>query len=263
MDRQGLKRSGQVLAPSLFTIGNMFCGFFSLLAADSGEFSRAGTFILAGIAFDMMDGRVARFVRGESPFGVELDSLADFLTFGIAPAYMMHAFLLKDYGLWGALAAFLYVLGGGLRLARFNAVSQAGTGSKTHFTGLPIPAGAGLLASFVLLYEIVEEGLPAHTFGPLMREIPALAVLGPFLVLGLGLLMVSTLPYAAFKQTHLAEGRNAKLALLVVVALAGVYFYPQNAIFLIFLLYILSGVLGWVIRRPQPASVPDAESPRQ
>ncbi|MFA6092220.1 MAG: CDP-diacylglycerol--serine O-phosphatidyltransferase [Elusimicrobiota bacterium] len=258
MDRALLKRSGQVLAPSLFTVGNMACGFFSLLAAEIGEFSIAATCILGGIAFDMLDGRVARFVRGESSFGVELDSLADFLTFGVAPAYMMYGIFLKDYGVWGALAALVYVLGGGLRLARFNAVAQEGKGSKTHFTGLPIPASAGLLASFVLLYEIVEEGRPSRTFGPLMREIPVLAMMGPFLLLGLGLLMVSTLPYSAFKQKHLAEGRNAKLGVLVLASLAGVYFYPQNAIFLIFLFYVLSGLLGWVIRRPPPASDPDA-----
>ncbi|MFA6030318.1 MAG: CDP-diacylglycerol--serine O-phosphatidyltransferase [Elusimicrobiota bacterium] len=261
MDKGKLKRSGQVLAPSLFTMGNMACGFFSLLAADIGEFTAAATLILGGIAFDMLDGRIARFVHGESTFGVELDSLADFLTFGIAPAYMMYELLLKDYGLWGAIAAFVYALGGGLRLARFNAIAQAGTGSKTHFSGLPIPAGAGLLASFVLLYQIVEEGRPVRAFGPLMREIPVLAMLGPFMLVGLGLLMVSTIPYAAFKQKHLAEGRNLRLALLVVAALVGVYLYPQNAVFLIFLFYVLSGLMGLVIRRPKhrPDDAPHGE----
>ncbi|MBI5245495.1 MAG: CDP-diacylglycerol--serine O-phosphatidyltransferase [Elusimicrobia bacterium] len=251
MDKEKLKRSGQVLAPSIFTMGNMACGFFALLAADVNEYSAAATCILAGIAFDMLDGRIARFVHGESTFGVEFDSLADFLTFGVAPAYMMYGLLLKDYGIWGALAAFIYALGGSLRLARFNAIALTGQGSKTHFTGLPIPAGAGLLAAFVLLYEIVEQGQPVHALGPVMRLIPALAMIGPFLVAGIGLLMVSTIPYSAFKQKHLARGRNLKIVAAVLAATVLVYFYPQNAIFLIFVFYVLSGLMGLVIRRPK------------
>jgi CDP-diacylglycerol--serine O-phosphatidyltransferase len=258
MDRAKLKRSGQVLMPSFFTMGNMACGFFGVLAADINEFSVAATCILGGIAFDMLDGRIARMVHGESSFGVEFDSLADFLTFGVTPAFMMYGILLKDYGIWGAIAAFIYVLGGGLRLARFNAVAQSGHGSKTHFTGLPIPAGAGLLAAFVLLYEIMEQNQPVHSIGLLMREIPVVATVGPFLVAGLGLLMASTIPYAAFKQKHLAQGRNLKLIAMVAAALVAVFLYPQSAVFLIFVFYVLSGLLGLVIRRPKE---PDAQRP--
>ena len=258
MDRAKLKRSGQVLMPSFFTMGNMACGFFGLLAADINEYSIAATCILGGIAFDMLDGRIARFVHGESSFGVEFDSLADFLTFGVTPAYMMYGLLLKDYGVWGALAAFIYVLGGGLRLARFNALAQLGQGSKTHFTGMPIPAGAGLLAAFVLLYEMMEQNQPVRGFAPLMREIPSLATVGPFLVAGLGLLMVSTIPYSAFKQKHLAQGRNLKLVAAVTAAIVLVFLYPQNAIFLIFVFYVLSGLMGLVIRRPK---APDKQHP--
>src|SRR5207248_1352693 len=109
------------------------------------EFTSAATAILLGMAFDALDGRVARLVHGESAFGVEFDSLSDFLTFGIAPAHMMYAFILKDYGVWGYPMAFLFAMCGGLRLARFNAVAHETGGSKTHFTGLPIPAGAGFL----------------------------------------------------------------------------------------------------------------------
>jgi len=251
MDRAKLKRGGQVLAPSVFTMGNMACGFFGLLAADINEYSIAATCILGGIAFDMLDGRIARFVHGESTFGVEFDSLADFLTFGVVPAYMMYGILLKDYGIWGAIAAFIYALGGGLRLARFNAVAQSGQGSKTHFTGLPIPAGAGFLAAFVLLYEIVEQNQPVASIGPLLHEIPSVAMVGPFMVAGLGLLMVSTIPYAAFKQKHLGQGRNLKLLVMVAFALIAVFIWPQSAIFLIFLFYVVSGILGLVIRRPK------------
>src|SRR4051812_44552944 len=155
-----VKRGGRLLAPSLFTLGNMACGFYALLSSVRGEFVSSATAIIAGMVFDALDGRVARLVHGESSFGVEFDSMADFLTFGVAPAHMMYAFILKDYGAWGYPIAFLYALCGGLRLARFNAMTHGGTDSKTHFTGLAIPAGAGFLSSFVLLYQVIEEGRP-------------------------------------------------------------------------------------------------------
>ena len=123
MDRQRLnrlKRGGRVLAPTIFTMGNAACGFVSILVAHVGDFVVAGTAILLGIVFDMLDGRVARLVHGESEFGVEFDSLADFLTFGVAPAFLMYALFLKDYGIPGVGVAFLFALCGGMRLARFE-----------------------------------------------------------------------------------------------------------------------------------------------
>lgn len=250
MDRQKLKRSGQVLAPSVFTMGNMACGFYALNAANAGDFKAAAVAILGGIAFDMLDGRVARLVHGESSFGVEFDSLSDFLTFGVAPANMMCQLLLKDYGVWGYVVSFAYALCGGLRLARFNAVAHEGKGSKTHFTGLPIPAAAGFLASFVLLYELVEAADPSNPLGVFLGAVTRLAGVGPFFVGALGFLMVSTIPYGAFKQTNLMHPSNRFL--LAVVAAAGVslYLWPQQAVFVIFLLYAVSGLAGLVYRRP-------------
>lgn len=257
MDRLTLKRSGQVLAPSLFTVGNMGCGFYALLASHQNEFSAASTAIILGMIFDSLDGRVARLVHGESAFGVEFDSLSDFLTFGIAPAHMMYAFILKDYGAWGYPMAFLYAMCGGLRLARFNAVAHETGGSKTHFTGLPIPAGAGFLASFVLLYQIVEEGKSVHTFKPLMSQVPLLYTLTPAMVVVLAFLMVSTIPYLAFKKSPAAEiepgGEEKKTILppraiktLIGFVLGGflLFNYPQNTLFMIFLLYVISGPMG-------------------
>lgn len=250
MDKDKLKRSGQLLAPSAFTMGNMACGFYALNAANAGDFSAAATAILGGIAFDMLDGRVARLVHGESSFGVEFDSLSDFLTFGVAPANMMCQLLLKDYGVWGYVVSFVYALCGGLRLARFNAVAHAGKGSKTHFTGLPIPAAAGFLASFVLLYELVEAADPSNPIGVFLGAVTRLAGVGPFFVGALGFLMVSTIPYGAFKQADLMHPSNR--ILLAVLAAAGVslYLWPQKAIFVIFLLYAVSGLAGLVYRRP-------------
>lgn len=249
MDKLTLKRGGQVLAPSLLTVGNMACGFFALLSAHQGEFVSAATAILAGIAFDALDGRVARLVNGESSFGVEFDSLSDFLTFGIAPAHMMYAFILKDYGAWGYPMAFLFALCGGLRLARFNAVAHdTAGGSHTHFTGLPIPGGAGFLASFVLLYQIVEEGRPAHTWKFLMDQVPLLYGLAPAMVTTIAFLMISTIPYPAFKQPNVFQPKSVKGLVGAVVGALLVFTYPQNTIFLLFLIYALLGPVGWIVR---------------
>jgi CDP-diacylglycerol--serine O-phosphatidyltransferase len=248
VDKHVLKRGGQVLAPSLFTLGNMACGFYALLSSVRGEFVSSAGAILLGMVFDALDGRVARLVHGESSFGVEFDSMADFLSFGVAPAHMMYAFILKDYGAWGYPMAFLYALCGGLRLARFNATAHAGQGSKTHFTGLPIPGGAGFLASFVLLYQIIEEGRPAGTWKLLMDQVPALYGLAPAMVVVIALLMVSTIPYPAFKQPGIIRPKS----LAAILALLGtgilVFYYPLMVLFIVFLFYVLIGPVSWSAR---------------
>jgi|CXWL01.1.fsa_nt_gi CDP-diacylglycerol--serine O-phosphatidyltransferase len=248
MDKQVLKRGGRVLAPSLFTLGNMACGFYALLSSVRGEFVSSATAIVAGMVFDALDGRVARLVHGESSFGVEFDSMADFLSFGIAPAHMMYAFILKDYGAWGYPLAFLYALCGGLRLARFNAVAHDGQGSKTHFSGLPIPGGAGFLASFVLLYQIIEEGRPAGTWKFLMDQVPLLYGLAPALVVVIALLMVSTIPYPTFKQSAVLRPRSLSAILVLVSVGLLIFNYPLMVLFLVFFFYALLGPVSWLAR---------------
>lgn len=264
MDKLTLKRGGQFLAPSIFTVGNMACGFYTLLAAYRGEFSAAATAIILGMVFDSLDGRVARLVHADSSFGVEFDSLSDFLTFGVAPAYMMYAFMLKDYGVWGYPMAFVFALCGALRLARFNAIAHDSGGSKTHFTGLPIPGAAGFLASFVLLYQIVEEGRPAHTWKLLMAQIPSLTGLVPAMVLAAAFLMVSTIPYPAFKQSQAVRPHSVKRLLGLFVLGVLLFIYWQNAVFLLFFGYTLLGPVGWLVRlarrilRLKPRQLEDA-----
>jgi len=261
MDRKVIQRGGRVLAPSLFTLGNMACGFYALLSSVRGEFVASAYAIIAGMVFDALDGRVARLVHGESAFGVEFDSMADFLSFGVAPAHMMYAFILKDYGAWGYPMAFLYALCGGLRLARFNAMAHDGAGSKTHFTGLPIPGGAGFLASFVLLYQIIEEGRPAHTWKLLMDQIPSLYGLAPFMTVGIALLMVSTVPYPAFKQPGVIRPKSLFSILLILAVGCLLFYYPLMMIFMVFSSYVALGPVSWVLRsvgrmfgwKPEPA----------
>lgn len=248
MDKQALKRGGAILAPSLFTLGNMACGFYALMSSVRGEFVSAATAIIAGMLFDALDGRVARLVHGESEFGVEFDSMSDFLTFGVAPALMMYAFILKDYGAWGYPIAFLYALCGGLRLARFNAMAHLGQGSKTHFTGLAIPAGAGFLASFVLLYQVIEEGRPAGTWKFLMDRIPALYGLAPAMVVIIALLMVSTIPYPAFKQPGVMRPKTMTRIIAVVGIGLLLFYYPLMVLFFVFFFYALLGPVSMLAR---------------
>jgi CDP-diacylglycerol--serine O-phosphatidyltransferase len=262
MDKHALKRGSRVLAPSLFTLGNMACGFYALLASVRGEFMSSATAIVAGMVFDALDGRVARLVRGESSFGVEFDSMADFLTFGVAPAHMMYAFILKDYGAWGYPLAFFYALCGGLRLARFNAVAHEGAGSKSHFSGLPIPGGAGFLASFVLLYQIIEQGRPAHTWKFLMDRIPALYGLAPLMMVAIGLLMVSTISYPAFKQSGILRPKSLPVMLILLGVGFLLFDYPLMVLFVVFFFYVLIGPVSWLARtlgravgwKPEPPS---------
>lgn len=253
MDRGKLKRGGQVLAPTIFTMANMACGFYAVLAASIDDFIVAGTAILCGIVFDMLDGRVARLVHGETAFGVEFDSLADFMNFGVAPGFMMYQLFLKDYGMSGTIVAFLYVLCASMRLARFNAGAQDGKDAKRTFQGLPTPASAGFIASLVLMYTLAEQQTPVRTIPVLMAIIPEIARFSPVVMLSLGFLMISNIPYAAFKHTNLLDGKHYKLGTAVAIGTAILYFYPQNALFLLFLFYVLSGFTGIIIHR-QPSA---------
>lgn len=244
IDFEKLKRTGAVALPSLFTITNMAFGFFAILSASDMEFARAGWFIMGAILMDMLDGRIARLVHGESPFGIEIDSLSDWISFGIAPAYVMYKFLLKDYGFWGYPVAFVYVMCGALRLARFNIIAHSGTGSKQYFQGLPIPGAAGILASFVLAYTMLESDIPVREIAMVMNQMPLVYSLIPFIMLGLSFLMISSVPYAAFKQSNMFKPGSLKGLFFIVLALFFIVRYPQNSLFLVYTAYVVSGVIA-------------------
>ena len=244
IDINKLKKTGAVVLPSLFTIANMAFGFFSIISASQSNYVLAGWFIMMSYVMDMLDGRIARLVHGESSFGVEIDSLSDWMSFGIAPAYLMYSFILKDYGFWGYPVAFLYVLCGALRLARFNIKAHFGESSKVYFQGLPIPAAAGILASFVLAYSMLEDVGSVRNIRIIMDQMPFIYGIMPFTMIALALLMVSSVPYAAFKQGNLLKPTSIKGMLLILSALFLVIAYPQDALFFFFVLYALSGLLA-------------------
>lgn len=141
-------RNFRGIFPGAFTMGNLFCGFLSILSSMDGEWRHACQFILLGFFLDGLDGIVARVSRGATRFGVELDSLADLITFGLAPAIMVYSFRLKDLGKWGWVLGFVFVMCGAFRLARYNLGAKSGP--KDGFEGLPIPAAASLLVAYTL-----------------------------------------------------------------------------------------------------------------
>jgi CDP-diacylglycerol--serine O-phosphatidyltransferase len=257
IDVQKLKKTGAVVLPSLFTIANMAFGFFSILAASERNFVLAGWFIIASIVMDMLDGRIARLVHGESSFGVEIDSLSDWMSFGIAPGYLMYNFVLKDYGYWGAPVAFLYVLCGALRLARYNVKSHFGGDSPNpNFQGLPIPGAAGILGSIVLAYSMLETESGFRSISMVMKQMPHVYAAIPFIMIGLSLLMVSTVPYAAFKKGGAVRPGSLKGMLLILAVLFLIIRYPQDGLFFFFSVYALSGVVIGLVRALLPSRGP-------
>ena len=244
IDMEKLKKTGAVVLPSIFTIANMAFGFFSIILASERNYVLASWFIVMSYVMDMLDGRIARLVHGESSFGVEIDSLSDWMSFGIAPAYLMYNFVLKDYGFWGYPVAFLYVLCGALRLARFNLKAHFGESSKAYFQGLPIPAAAGILVSFVLAYSMLESEGSVRSIKLVMDQMPFTYGIMPFIMIALALLMVSSVPYAAFKQKGILKPTSIKGMFLILSVLFLIIFSPQNALFLFFSLYAVSGILA-------------------
>ncbi len=214
------------VVPSVLTTANLFCGFYGIIAALSEEFYRAAIAILVAVVFDGLDGKVARLTKTTSNFGVEYDSLADLLSFGVAPSLILYLWALEPVGRFGWLAAFIFVICGALRLARFNVQVPQATGFD--FTGLPIPAAAGLVASLILL------GRDFIAFA----EPKPLVVLG--VAFGLALLMVSNIKYRSFKNVRL-RGRRPNWLLLAAIPILGLLVKPELLIFALFVLYIVSG----------------------
>jgi CDP-diacylglycerol--serine O-phosphatidyltransferase len=249
-------RRGIFLLPSLLTTGNLFCGFLALVLATQARFAEAAVAIFVGIILDTLDGKVARLTKTTSQFGVELDSLADVVTFGVAPAFVLYSMALAPLGRAAWLGAFLFVVCGALRLARFNV--YAGVTDKRYFVGLPIPAAAGAAASVVLL--VGGEEIP--------RWLGAAIAVGTYVI---AILMVTTFRYYSFKEIDFARRRPAGVLVLVVLGVLIVATHPQWFLFLLFTAYALSGPTRplWARRRdatvipigPPPATRGPGDSP--
>ena len=198
-------RRGAYLLPSLFTLGNMFCGYACIVYAMRGEFTTAAPFIGFALVLDMLDGRIARMTNSTSAFGIELDSLADVVSFGVAPAILSFAWGLHPLGRLGWAAGFIFVAAAAVRLARFNI--QTGSVDKRYFVGMPSPAAAAVPAATVFAYPYSIE-----TYA---QALPALAM-----VVVPALLMVSTIRFQSFKTFDLQSRRSYPALILIAVGLA-------------------------------------------
>jgi CDP-diacylglycerol--serine O-phosphatidyltransferase len=250
MEEEMIIRKATAMVPNMFTVGNMALGFFAILAAVDGRWVAAPVAVFIAHALDILDGRIARWMRVSSAFGGEFDSFADWVSFGIAPAIMIYLLALKDFGRPGFLLVFLYVLAGAFRLARFNlkaAEPSDGSPSLT-FTGLPIPVAGGFIAILVLLFGLYQNEHPGRTFPLLYNKIPMLRAGIPIIVFSLSFLMVSKIPFSTFKRTHFFRPQSYQTFMLTLFVGFMIYAYPQNTIFFMYAGYILTGFLGIAIR---------------
>ena len=242
-----LKKTGAQAAPSLFTLGNFVCGFLSILSAANGNFGRAGWLILWAALLDMCDGRVARMLGTESDFGIEMDSLADAVSFCTAPAMLMYFMILHNYPVWGAPIACIYACFGILRLAKFNTMALAGEGSKKYFSGLPVPAPAAVLASFAISYSIMQHNSAGHNLPIMTVYLPYIYNFVAIAMVIMALLMVSTVPYAAFKAKR-SKRMSVWFILFAVCLVIMLIRFPQDTVFIVFSAYVLFGLLAVLYR---------------
>jgi len=238
---------GTYIIPNLFTTGNLFSGFFGIVSAINGNFETAAVAVLVSCLFDILDGKVARLTHATSKFGVEYDSLADLVAFGVGPGLLVYLCALKPFGRLGWLAAFLLVACGALRLARFNV--QVDTVNKKYFVGLPIPGAAAMLATTVLFLshwqavEMVDAGVPL--------------LVSTYV---LGFLMVSSVPYNSFKEMEVIRGKPLPTLFVMVLLLTVVAAKPQVMLFSLMLTYVISGPLGLLVKRFQKREATGEES---
>jgi CDP-diacylglycerol--serine O-phosphatidyltransferase len=227
-------RRGVYLLPSMFTMANMFCGYACIVYSMRGEFATAAPFIGLAIVLDILDGRIARMTGSTSAFGIEFDSLADVISFGVAPAILLFSWGLHPLGRFGWAVGFLFVAAAAVRLARFNI--QSGSQDKRYFVGMPSPAAAAVPAATVYAYpwgfQTYAEALPATA----MVVIPAL-------------LMVSTIRFRSFKSFDLQARRSYPVLILVAIGLALLAAQSEIVLLVLAYGYLASAFIGMAWHR--------------
>lgn len=220
---------GIYLLPNLMTTLALFGGFYAVIAGMNGQYELGAIAIFVAMIFDGLDGRIARMTNSSSAFGAEYDSLADMVSFGLAPALLVYQWALQDFGKLGWLVAFIYSVGAALRLARFN--TQVGIADKRYFQGLPSPAAAALLAGFVWMIETnqIETGI---------ESVIVLA-----LTLFAGLMMVSNIRFSSFKEFNLKGKVPFVTLFIIVLVFVVITIKPAMILFGLFLGYFISGPL--------------------
>ena len=241
------------LIPNLFTTGNLFCGVFSILSVFNANYMAAAIAILVAMIFDVLDGKSARMTNSTSHFGLEYDSLSDVVSFGVAPGLLLYSWALSGQGTFGVAVMFAYVAMGAVRLARFNATATLSDGK--YFTGLAIPAAAGVVASMVIFdHYIVRVG----------AEVKPIVVL--VITLVLSFLMVSTIKYRSFKDLKFRGRQQITYLVWGILGLVLVAAWPEVMLFVMFTGYALLGPVERVLtmlgklagkpKREQPVTDP-------
>jgi CDP-diacylglycerol--serine O-phosphatidyltransferase len=249
-DRPQRFRRGVYLLPSMLTVSNLLCGYASVVYSTRGDFDTAAVLIGVAMVVDTLDGFFARLTHSQSAFGAELDSLADIVSFGVAPAILAFTWGLWPLGRIGWAAGFVYVTATALRLARFNIQGMAVT-DKRYFAGLPSPAAASVSAATVFLYP----------WGLQDVRIAALAL--PMLLLP-GFLMVSTIRFRSVKSMDVGWRRSPVLLFVGAVVIALIVAHPRVALVAMSYTYVLAALGVFVysrIRRRPPIEKPPAEEP--
>lgn len=232
-DQGQRRRRGIYLLPNLFTTAALFTGFYAIVAAIDNRFEQAAIAIFIAMLLDGIDGRVARMTNTESDFGAQYDSLSDMISFGIGPALVMYGWALSEMGKLGWLVAFIYTAGAALRLARFN--TQVGIADKAYFQGLPSPAAAGIVAGMVWAGE---------TLIPPSQLVDKVAM---GLTIWAGVLMVSNVRYFSFKTINWKGKVPFVVLLLFVLVMVMVSTNPPLMLFLVFVIYSVSGIFYTLI----------------
>jgi CDP-diacylglycerol--serine O-phosphatidyltransferase len=217
---------GIYFLPSVFTVANIFCGFYAIISGMQGRLELAAMLIGLAVLFDILDGRVARLANATSDFGKEFDSLADVISFGVAPGVLLYSWGLNLLPRVGWLACFLFVICGTMRLARFNIQSKVV--DKRFFVGMPIPAAAGVPAALVFMF-------------PEPLDSPAKGVPVLVLMVFLALLMVSTLRYYSFKDIDLRRRQPYLVILFMALLFVAIGTHPQVMLLGMAAGYMLSG----------------------
>lgn len=222
-----LRRRGIYVLPNLFTTAALFAGFFAIVQAMQSNFEQASVAIFIAMVLDGLDGRVARLTNTQSAFGAEYDSLADMVSFGVAPALVIYEWALRDMGRLGWIAAFVYCACAALRLARFNTTLEVM--DKRYFQGLPSPAAAALVAGFV--WVVLDNGIAGNDVRWLALVVSLFA----------GISMVTNCKFSSFKDINLKKSVPFFVVAALVLAFVLVSSYPPGVLFSLFVVYGLSG----------------------
>ncbi len=245
------------ILPNLFTAASLFCGIYAIMMCagtdvTNDEVYNAALLLFYSFLFDLFDGRVARMTKTQSAFGVEFDSLADLISFGIAPAVIAYRWSLEDAGFAGVIISFLYVLGGAVRLARFNVAAHSVVKKKKpgkYMMGLPIPVAAAFIVAFVVAARAMKDGewpwLTSHGYTINGIAYPMISIFMVFLAF----LMISTIKFRSFKDFKVKNGFTlfTLTTVLLVSSIMWVWFSPAYILIGLLLIYVTFGMIETIM----------------